>query len=56
MRRISLSAFNSSNFTLQRRHVGRPLRRRPVGLPHRMHGFAGIVFLAIVTTTIDATH
>jgi hypothetical protein len=34
--------------TLQRRHVGRPLRRRFVGLPHRMHGFAGIVFPAMV--------
>jgi hypothetical protein len=56
MCRISLSAFNSSSLTLQRRHVGRPLRRRAVGLPHRMQGFGGMDFRAIFSlTTIKST-
>jgi hypothetical protein len=47
--RISLSARNSSSFTLQSMHVGLPLLRPAVDLPHRTHGFAGMVFLAMRT-------
>jgi hypothetical protein len=55
IRRISLSAFNSSSLTLQRRHVGLPLRRRVVGFPQRMQGFAGMVFLAMAARISSTT-